>query len=66
MLFYKNNCRLQIYNLLQISSYGILNCFKCLIFIITCVMQINRNDISKNFYYQIYIKKINFIVLDEF
>ena len=29
-------------------------------------MQINRNYISKNFYYQIYKIKINFIVLDEF
>ena len=56
----------KVNNLLQIFSYGILICFKYLIFIIICFMQINRNYISIKFYYQIYKKEINFVALDEF
>ena len=56
----------QVYNLLGIFSYGILVYFKCLIFIITCFMQINRNYISIKFYNQIYEKEINFVALREF
>ena len=56
----------EVYNLLRTFSYGIFICFKCLIFIITCFMQINRNYISIKFYYQIYKKEINFVALHEF
>ena len=55
-----------LYNLLRIFSYCILICFKSLIFIITCFMQINRNYISIKFYNQIYQKEINFVALREF
>ena len=41
------------YSLLQTFSYGNLIFFKCLIFVITCFMQINRNYIRMKFYYQI-------------
>ena len=55
----------EVYNFLRTFSYGILICFKCLIFVITCFIQISRNDDIKS-YYQIYKKEINFVVLDEF
>ena len=55
-----------LYNLLRIFSYCILICFKSLIFIINCFMQINRNYISIKLYYQIYKREINFIALDGF
>ena len=64
--FIKTIMDYEINNLLQIFSYGILICFKCLIFIIVCFMQINRNYISIKFYYQIYKKETNFVALDEF
>ena len=54
----------EVYTLLL--SCGILICFKCLIFIITCFMQISRNYISMKFYYQIHKKEINLVTLDEF
>ena len=53
----------EVYNLLRTFSYDILICFKCLIFVITCFMQINRNYISIKFYCQIYKKEINFVSL---
>ena len=56
----------EVHNLLRIFSYGTLICFKCLIFIITCFMEINRNYISIKLYYPIYKKDITFVVLDEF
>ena len=56
----------EVYNLLSIFSYNILICFKCLIFKITCFMQINRNYISIKFYCQIYKREINFVAFDEF
>ena len=56
----------EVNNLLQIFSYGIIICFKYLIFIIICFMQINRKYISIKFYYQIYKKEINFVAHDEF
>ena len=56
----------EVYNLLQTFSYSILICFKCLIFIITCFIQINRNYISIKFYYHVYKKEITFVALDEF
>ena len=64
--FIKTIIDYKVDNLLRTFSCGILICFKCLIFIITCFMQINRIYISIKFYYQIYKKEINFVVLDEF
>ena len=42
------------YSLLRTFSYGNLIFFKCLIFVITCFMQINRNYSRMKFYYQIF------------
>ena len=56
----------EVYSLLQTFSFVILICFKCLIFIIACFMQINWNYISIKFYYKIYKKEINFVALDKF
>ena len=64
--FIKTIIDYEVYNLLRTFSYGILICFKCLIFIITCFMQMNRSYISKKSYYQIYKTEINFVALDEF
>ena len=64
--FIKTRIYYEVYNFSWTFSYGILICCKCLIFIITCFMQINRNYISINFYYQIYKKEINFVALDGF
>ena len=64
--FIKTIIDYEVYNLLRTFSYGILICFKCLIFIITCFKQINRNYVCIKFYYQIYKKEINFVLLDEF
>ena len=44
----------EVYNLLRTFSYGILICFKCLIFVITC------------FTIKFIKKKIYFVSLDEF
>ena len=36
----------EAYSLLRIFSYGVLLCFKCLVFIITCFMQISRTILA--------------------
>ena len=64
--FMKTIIDCEVYNLLQIFSYGTLIRFKCLIFINTCLMEINSNYISIKVYYQIYKKEINFAALDKF
>ena len=64
--FIKTNIDYEAYHSLRTFSYGILIRFKCLIFIITCFMQINRNYISIKCYCQIYKKEINFVSRHEF
>ena len=58
VILYRKIRDYEVYNLLSIFSYGILICFKWLIFIITCFMQINRIILAQNFTIKFIKKKL--------